>query len=102
MGKTKHNPFYPYAKHSIYWGVYETDGESADISDNAEWIVMKYEGYQHPFGGVFSEELDKPGPVALILYDKEKSFWAVISFLTKSEVKKLIEKLQKALEGVEK
>lgn len=85
-----------YAKHNIYWGIYETEDESARINE-AEWIVMKYRGTIPGFG-VFTADLSQPGRIALILNDGKNEFWAVISFLTKDEVKDLIKKLQKALE----
>lgn len=84
-----------YCKHQLYLDDYEIKSGVVRLPDKCEWIVMK-----HVVSGDFTDDPDEDGGVCLILSEtrsETRGFWAVMSFLTRSEVEKLRDQLSKIL-----
>jgi len=79
----------PYAKHGLFTGIYQARGKVFDLPDKASWQVLKYVGHQAPSSGVFSNDMNERGEIALVLNDEENNFWPIISFLTQEEARAL-------------
>lgn len=90
----------PYGKHNIYWGIYTPKEDTVKLPSKAEWKVLKYVGFETG-SGIFSNNLEEKGVIALILADEENRFFPVISFLTREEAESLIRQLKKAVGGEE-
>ena len=80
-----------YGKHNLYWGIYKADIKENYVElDSLQWIVRRQAESNY-----FADEPKSYGEICLILEDKNKSFWPVMSFLEKDEVKRLIKELQR-------
>jgi len=78
----------PYGRHNLYTAKYKPDKYGCfRVPEDAKWIATVYEGYEHRVGHF--NPFGSGDIIALILNDERNKFFAVISFLTKEEAKRL-------------